>query len=322
MLEDINIKYWELAHSRESLGYHKTNDYSARCDVCGDSSKNKNAKRLQLYRKNSYDNDSIKCFNCDYSGSMWNYLKEHHPSLFNSYKQELMSDKLFNLQHKPSVLVEQVQIVPKVNTLQTFSKPPELISIRDSIEGLEYLTKRGFPLVEAYYANGHISGLEKDITLNRYIVIPLKENDKWYGFYSRNIDKKIFYTYIPESNSGYKVWNWFNISKLDTVYIFEAIFNALSSGLNNVIAVLGSDLDEARLKELKNPVFCFDNDTTGREKAKKYAGKGHQVCVLPKEYTDDYNDMLKKGVKPNDIAKLIKSNVVSGLKAQIMLKVG
>lgn len=319
MLEDINVKYWELAHNRESLGYHKTNDYSARCDVCGDSNKNKNAKRLHLYRKNSYDHDSIKCFNCDYSGSMWNYLKDHHPSLFNSYKQEMMSGKLLNLQPK---INNTVPLVTRVNTLQTFTKPNELIDIKESVEGLEYITKRGFPLIEAYYADGYISGLEKDITLNRYVVIPLKENDKWYGFYSRSIDKKIFYTYIPEVNSGYKVWNWFNVSKLDTVYIFEAIFNALSSGLNNVIAVLGSDLDEARLKELKNPVFCFDNDTTGREKAKKYASKGHQVCVLPKEYSDDYNDMLKKGVQSSDIANLIKNNVVSGLKAQIMLKVG
>lgn len=318
MLDYINVKYWELAHSAEELGYHKSSDYSCKCDVCGDSN-NKNKKRLHLYKKTSYESDSIQCFNCGYTANMYSYLRDHHPSLFNSYKQELGIGKLNALTERKPL---EIRAVKKENILKTFSRPAEFIPITESEEGMKYISKRGFPKMKCYFSTGKVKLIDKEVMLKNYIIIPLLENGKWFGFYSRSIESKTFYTYLPEFNTGYKVWNFFGVNKAEEVYIFEAIFNAMSSGLKNCIAVLGSDIDPDRLSQLKKPIFVFDNDEAGRAKALKYADKGYKVALLPREYTDDINDLYaKKGMNRKDISELIKSNVVSGLKAKIMLKV-
>ena len=66
MLDSVNVMFWERIHPKENLGVKKANSYPTRCDICGDSIKSKNKKRLSLYRKDNYDSDSIKCFNCGY----------------------------------------------------------------------------------------------------------------------------------------------------------------------------------------------------------------------------------------------------------------
>ena len=124
MLNPINVKYWELIHDSESLGYHKVDDYNARCDVCGDSKTRKNLKRLHLYRKPSYDDDSIKCYNCGSNYTMYSYLRDNHPELLSSYSQEIGHNKLNSLLPKKDIIVTEVK---KVNTLFTFDKHPELL---------------------------------------------------------------------------------------------------------------------------------------------------------------------------------------------------
>lgn len=318
MLDYINVKYWELAHSADTLGYHRNDDYSARCDVCGDSNTNKNKKRLHLYRKNTYEGDSIKCFNCDYTGNMYSYLRDYHPELFNAYKQETQQDKLSSLSRREPLIVREIK---RNNSLYTFDKPTSIIPVNESLLGKAYVSKRGFPNLDCYFSTGIMNVDGKTLDLKNYIIIPLLENNKWYGFYSRSIESKQFHTYLPEQNTGWRVWNWFNVNKKEPVFIFEAIFNALSSGIENSIAVLGSDLDEERLKMLKRPIFCFDNDETGRKKAEKYADKGYEVVILHRDIRDDYNDMLKNGITKDNIKKLIMDNIYSGLKAKILLKV-
>jgi hypothetical protein len=74
MLNPINVKYWKMIHT---TGYEHLDDINAKCDVCGDSSKSSKKKRLHLYKKSSYDEDSIKCFNCGYTATMYSYLKNY-----------------------------------------------------------------------------------------------------------------------------------------------------------------------------------------------------------------------------------------------------
>ena len=59
-----------------------------------------------------------------------------------------------------------------------------------------------------------------------------------YGFYSRSIENKLFYTYMNYKNICYKICNWFNINKELPVFIYESIFDAISGGLSNSIALL------------------------------------------------------------------------------------
>jgi hypothetical protein len=327
MLDAINVKYWEMCHSSEDLGVHRDNDYNARCDVCGDSKKRKKLKRLHLYKKSSYENDSIKCMNCNATFTMYSYLKKQHTHLLAPYIQETSINTLNTLNSfKPisidsAIKIEEVKKVEKTNKLFTFERPKELISPNSEVAS--YIKSRGFTReilkhhkIKLFLSKGMVSlGKGKEVNLKDYIVIPLVENEKWYGFYSRSIHNKIFYTYIPEENTGYKVWNYFDVNRKDTVYIFEAIFNALSTSLNS-IACLGSDIDSERLKELKEPVFCFDNDATGREKALKYAKMGYKVFIYPDYITQkDFNDILKEGMTVESIDNLITSNIYQGIMA-------
>lgn len=330
-LNYINVKYFELALPSSDLGIHKDSDYSAKCDICGDSSKNKNAKRLHLYTKSTYDGDVVACFNCGYSSSMYGYLKNYHPDLYSAYVKEMSGTKLGNLSQEVNYLV--VKEVTKDNGIFLFDKPKQLQNPNKKVS--EYLKSRGFTKeilkdklsngFEIYYCEDDISlpGKE-DVKLKDYIIIPLKDGDKWYGFYSRSLNTKRFYTYIPDKNSGHKVWNFFNINKNKEVYIFEAIFNALSTNLNS-IACMGSDIDSERLKELKKPIFVFDNDKTGYEKAMKYCKLGYDVFIAPDEIEEkDMNDLLKNGWTTEKIDKLITDNIYSGIVAvtKLTLKIG
>ncbi len=164
-----------------------------------------------------------------------------------------------------------------------------------------------------------------------YLIIPLYYNDsydsnsinssakdKMYGFYSRSTVKKDFITFI--STTGFKVWNWFNINKDERTYIFEAIFDAISTGLPNIIANLGAKLPQERLDELKDAVFCLDNDSTGIKMSIQYAEQGHSVYIQPSEYHEkDFNE-LKINHPDLDIKKFINDNIYRGLPAITRLK--
>ena len=141
-----------------------------------------------------------------------------------------------------------------------------------------------------------------------------------YGFYSRNISDKVFYTYMNDANIGFKVWNWFNIDKNQPCFIYEGIFDALAGGLPNSIALMGAKLPEERLKELKHPVFVLDNDKTGFINSLSYADRGHEVYIQPKKYQEkDMNKLMLDN--PNiSCGDLILSNLFKGLSASIRIK--
>lgn len=319
MLDSINIKYWELSANNEyPLGIHKGDSYSKKCDICGDS-KHSNKKRLVLYRKSSYDNDSIKCFNCGYTGTMFSYLRNHHPDLYSTYKKELLRTSMSILQDSQPLIISETL---KRDDLVYFDITDQLVPIQESQEGLRYIQNRNVSPSGIYFSYGIINVLGKQINLTNYVIIPLTKNDKWFGFYSRCIDKKIFHTYIPEQNTGFKIWNYFNITKYKTVYAFESIFNAKSSGLTNVIAMLGSDMDYDKYKDIDDIVFVYDNDATGREKSIEKIKKGRKVLVWDNKYNvKDINELSTElKLTETEIRDYILNNIYSGIIAEMKIK--
>lgn len=313
MLDPIDVKYFKLCVP--IIGKETPLDIQGRCIVCGDSQKNKNKKRLHLYTKPSWDTASIKCFNCDYSASPQAFIKEFCPDLYNAYMSEKGYKTLNSLKEQEPVRVKIKR------TLRTFKKPDVFIDLKKSKEALTYLKNRKINPIgraDVYYGVGFFN----KVNLKDYIIIPLlDENNKWYGFYSRSTKQKTFFTYLPEENMGYKVWNFFNVDKTKTVYIFESIMDALSTNLKNSIAVLGADLNKERLDELSDPVFVFDNDKTGYKKAMKYLDMGYKVVDWGGKTEKDCNEMLKKESK-NEISEYIKNNILQGKNSKIkfMLK--
>jgi len=162
-------------------------------------------------------------------------------------------------------------------------------------------------------------------TLSEFIIIPLTKGDKWYGFQALAWKQKKFFVYMVTGNSGYKAWNFYNIDKEKPVYIFESIYDAMSSGLENSIAQLGANLGDDRIKELKEPIFCLDNqrvDEKAHEETIKYLERGYKCFIWPEgsERFKDANDLRKIRVHYEKISSMILKNINSGMMGTLKMK--
>lgn len=328
MLDRLDVKYFKLAVGMDNIGRETDVDISARCPVCGDSHTNKRKKRLHLYQKNTVTN--VNCFNGDcpvQNKTVYSFLRDFYPSLLTQYKRENFGNTMEKLakgetedvfgQFKKEEKKETSEVL--LHDLSMYFK-----DIAEVPEALQYLQSRGYDYKEDRYGKWYFAEQDLKIGETLYkttnaIIIPLYYNGQMYGFYSRNIYDKTFYTYMHDANIGYKVWNWFNINKNYPVYIYEGIFDAIAGGLPNSIALMGAKIPDDRLAELEQPVFVLDNDRTGLINSLSYSEKGHSVYIQPNIYEEkDMNDLL---LNHNiDISHMIKSNLYNGIAAQIRIK--
>ena len=330
MISSINKKYFLTAVSGTRIGKQTDMDIAVRCPICGDSSKNERTTRLHLFHKNS--KDSIKCFNgsCvlgEGTQSTQSFLYNHFPKLYDNYKREAFLDRMDNFQTTDAFAEIKNEIIEKQ---EASSKPliHNLFNYFNDIieheEALEYLLKRGFNYYNLpynwYFGIQDLKIGETLYKITNSIIIPLYYKDEMYGFYSRNIYNKTFYTYNPEQNIGYKLAFWFDINKNEEVLITEGIFDCLSINYKNKIALMGAKIPEERLKELKKPIFVLDNDRTGILNSINYAERGYSVYVQPNEYKEkDMNELMLN--YPNlNIYNMIKENTFTGISAIIRLK--
>lgn len=337
MLDRIDVKYFKLAVGLDNIGKETDVDITARCPVCGDSKKNKYKKRLHLYRKGTVTN--VNCFNGDCSvqnKTVYSFLRDFFPALIQQYKKETFGNTMEKLakgevhdvfsQYKKDEKETAQEVSNKNNAdILTQDLSSFLKDIKQAPEALAYLNGRGISYDETKYGNWYFGFQDIKIgeityKITNAIVIPLYYNGEMYGFYSRNIHNKTFYTYMNDANIGYKIWNWFEIDPNKEVYIFEAIFDALSSGLDNVIASIGATIPDERISELKQPVFVLDNDKTGMANSLKYAERNMPVYIQPQNYDEkDMNKMMLNHPGLN-LASLIKQNIYDGISAVVRIK--
>lgn len=253
--------------------------------------------------------------------------------IFKKIKSDIDKNKTNSVANLNTSTEEHIKKYDVVK-LATFDYSSYFVNVKDSKEAISYLKSRHFDLndIEGLLGDWYISKInmnigEKFYNLKNCLIIPLyapldELGSKFamYGFYSRSIESKTFYTFMPEENQGYKIWNYFNINKEEPVYIFEGIFDALSaykSGLKNVIACMGATIPDERIRELKDPVFCLDNDKTGFLNTLKYCKK-YKVLVLPDDVKQkDMNEILKAGL---DVKSLIQNNIFKGIMAEIKIR--
>lgn len=328
MIDKINRKYFLMAVSGTKIGKDGLNDITVRCPICGDSTIKKHSTRLHLYNKNNMD--LVHCFNggCELSDknyTMFSFLKTFYPSLFDAYKSETSMHTLNKVLNK-DVFDDIVPIkeVIKQKPITTHNLFDFFKDIKDCNEALLYLGKRGYFYNEQYgkfyFGFQDLQIGDKLYKITNCIIIPLYFEEEMYGFYSRNIANKEFWTYMPEVNIGYKIWNFFGIDKNQECYIFEGIFDAISSGLKNCIALMGAKIPQERLNELKKPVFVLDNDKTGLLNSLAYAKQGYSVYVQPDKYKEkDMNELMLNN-KDLNVAEMIKQNIYSSIMAQVKIQ--
>jgi len=332
MLDSIDVKYFRFAVGSD-IGKETPNDISARCIICGDSEKDIRQKRLHLYQKSSYDSPAVHCFNCEFSGNMHSFLRETNSVLFEQYKKE-KRETSFNAMKQKHVEKETDEIIDigytyKKKQVYNFEFPKEFIPASDSEEAKVYINGRSLSTKGVFYSPVDISVGDKYLPIKDSIIIPLwykRDQNLVYGFQARKIKEKRFYTFIPEQNTGYKVWNWFEIDKTQPTFIFESVFDAMSSGLprNRIVAALGADLNDDRISELKEAIFCLDNqhkDRTSKIKSTELLQNGYRVFVWPTDIQQkDSNSWLQETNPEKSFAHIILSNLMVGNKGVLKLK--
>lgn len=139
-----------------------------------------------------------------------------------------------------------------------------------------------------------------------------------HGFQGRSIrGEKRFYNF--SKNESFKVHNLFRVDKTKDVYVFEAIID--SCGIPNSVSSLGSSMSERVKEMLPNRVWCLDNDDTGYKKSLKLVNEGERVLVWPEEIkAKDFNLLVKKGIKHQQLLHMIEDYTMSGLKARVTLE--
>ena len=154
------------------------------------------------------------------------------------------------------------------------------------------------------------------------IVIPfLTKDNKVFGFQTRSTVDKKFFIVLNSNFEGHKIWNLDLVDKSKTIYAFESIFDAVSSGLDNIIALLGIH-NYKNLDKNLDVVYCLDNqkvDQTSLEISKEIAKKNLRLFVWTTDKVKDFNELLVKVKDRNKIANYIKNNIYNGLDAYVRL---
>lgn len=329
MLKPIDVRYFKMAVGTDRIKHESQSDISARCPICGDSKHSRNKARLHLYERNGVT--LVNCFNeCScVNKPVYKFLKDYYPNLLSSYRRETFNSKIDILKTENNDnlddLVGDLDFdVPKISEEYQFEKPKILFDISNRFEksnAYDYIESRGLEwspsLGDIYVSRKPLTIDGKFYNIKDFIIIPLYCGDKWYGFYSRSLTEHKFYTYIPEKNTGFKIWNLYNIDKSKPIYVFEGIFDALTAynnGIINVVACMGAKLPLEMFKDC-DLIFALDNDTTGLKNSLMYAKRGYKV-VIYNNNIKDLNEMYQKDINIKDVLNNISSGINAVIKIQ------
>ena len=316
----VDSKYIGLVSSRlQKFKRVKSDLYTFRCPICGDSQKNKNKTRGYLYPVKN--NTNFKCHNCGASLSFNNFLKELDPTLHKQYTLEKFRDG-----HTGKGFVVEA---PKLEfSKPVFRKKLDLPKASEVPVAKEYLEKRKLNPEKFYFADKfkQWTNSQKQTfdTIGRdecRIIIPMYGKDNnLIGFQGRSlVPNSVKYITVMLDEEAPKIYGLNEVDDKLPVYVVEGPFD--STFVNNSVALCGSDGD-VRCLEGNSVVFVYDNEPRNREivnRISKCVSRGERVVIWPSGIVEkDINDMVLAG---HDIMSVIESNTYSGLEAKIKFNI-
>jgi hypothetical protein len=313
----IDSKYIGLVSSRlQKFKRVKSDLYTFRCPICGDSQKNKNKTRGYIYPVKN--NTKFKCQNCGASLSFNNFLKQIDPTLHKQYTLEKFKEGHTG---KNFVVEEPVFEFKK----PTFKKKLDLPKASENPIATQYLEKRLLNPDKFYFANKfqEWTNTQKP-TFSRIvrdesrIVIPLYTRDgNLFGFQGRSLGpSNVKYITVILDESIPKVYGLDEVNTDETIYVTEGPFD--STFVKNAIAMCGSDILLDSLNLGNDIVYVLDNEPRNKEicnRIFKLIDGGKKVVIWPKAVQQkDINDMVLAGLSVMDVLKL---NTYRALEAKI-----
>ena len=313
----IDSKYIGLVSSRlQKFKRVKSDLYTFRCPLCGDSQKNKNKTRGYIYQVKN--NTNFKCHNCGASLSFNNFLKQIDPTLHKQYTLEKFKEGHTG----KNFVVEEPKFEFK-NPI--FKKKLDLPKASDNPIAKLYLEKRLLNPDKFYFANKfqEWTNTQKP-TFSRIvrdesrIVIPLYTREgELFGFQGRSIGpSNVKYITVILDGSIPKVYGLDEVSTDETIYVTEGPFD--STFVENAIAMCGSDILLDSLNLGDDIVYVLDNEPRNKEicnRISKLIDGGKMVVIWPTGIQQkDINDMVLSGL---NVQTVIESNTYSGLEAKL-----
>jgi hypothetical protein len=316
-MDAIDDYYINLLSSRlEKFKKIKPGLYNCRCNICGDSQKNKTKARGYFYEKKN--NTNYKCHNCGINVSFNNYLKQVDPTLHEEFILEKYKRGLTGKNF--------VTTAPKFeNPKPVFRAKLNLPKASEEEITRSYLESRNIDATKFYYAKEFkkwVNTLKP--TFNKRalfyeeerLIIPLYYQKQLIGFQGRTLGKStIKYITIMLDENAPKVYNYDSIDNTQPVYILEGPFD--SYFIANSIAMCGADVDLAKLN-IKQPIYIYDNEPRNKEivdRMERTIAQNLPLVIWPKNVKQkDVNLMVLSGL---DVNQIIKENIYTGLLANL-----
>jgi hypothetical protein len=313
----IDSKYIGLVSSRlQKFKRVKSDLYTFRCPICGDSQKNKNKTRGYIYPVKN--NTNFKCHNCGASLSFNNFLKQIDPILHKQYTLEKFKEGHTG----KNFVVEE----PKFEFKKPiFKKKLDLPKASEIPIAKQYLEKRLLNSEKFYFAdkfqewtNTQKPTFSRIVRDESRIVIPLNTREgELFGFQGRSIGpSNVKYITVILDESIPKVYGLDEVSTDETIYVTEGPFD--STFVQNAIAMCGSDILLDSLNLGDDIVYVLDNEPRNKEicnRISKLIDGGKKVVIWPKSVQQkDINDMVLAGLSVMDV---LKSNTYKALEAKI-----
>ena len=313
----IDSKYIGLVSSRlQKFKRVKSDLYTFRCPICGDSQKNKNKTRGYIYPVKN--NTNFKCHNCGASLSFNNFLKHIDPTLHKQYTLEKFKEGHTG----KNFVVEE----PKFEFKKPiFKKKLDLPKASEVPIAKLYLEKRLLNPDKFYFAdkfqawtNTQKPTFSRIVRDESRIVIPLYTREgEIFGFQGRSLGpSNVKYITVILDDSIPKVYGLDEVSTDETIYVTEGPFD--STFVQNAIAMCGSDILLDSLNLGDDIVYVLDNEPRNKEicnRISKLIDGGKKVVIWPKAVQQkDINDMKIAGLS---VMNVLKSNTYRALEAKI-----
>lgn len=301
--------------------------WSFRCNICGDSHKNKLKTRGYFYRRKS--DLFFQCHNCGTSMSIGNFLKTVDRSLYREYQLERYKNESTSNVAKPDFSWAKTK--PVFNTSQKINLPT-IDSLKEDHVAKQYLLKRKIPrehLKHIYYAENFktfvlelLPDYEKTLYDESRIVFPFYDQDKkLLGFQGRALnDSKVKYITVKMDDDFQKIYGLDRVDLTKRIYVVEGIIDSMF--LQNSIAVMDASLHKIRsILGDYDYILIPDRDIRNREVMKNVAKMiemKYNVCLLPNNLSGkDINDIIMSGATPSEIQSIIDRNTFNDLRAKL-----
>lgn len=297
-----------------------------RCVICGDSARNEFKRRAYFYKNVSGDGFNFQCHNCGASHSLYTFIDIVFPELLKQYKFESFASS----GNKKHTVIEEAIPFKKLEVVFDDVTPVDLLP-RDHRVVKYLLNERKLPeeLLEKFlFVEKYVEWLKEttqdpDLRYKEHsrILIPYTNSQGHiYRYVARSFDCDIASKYLyTELDIGSSIYNYYDIDQSKPVYVLEGQIDAMLLG-SQAIAIGNGKYDQKDLTIIPDFTILPDNEPRNEEIVKslgKAIDAKMKVCIWPKYYGKDINDMLKNGLSIDDIKEIITENTFSGIKAKL-----